>query len=228
MCNLIPKSSHISAYIFALQGHCGFSWHLDQQHFSSLLKQQHCPCRPVCVVSVIWVSFACLQVRMIQQKKFLPFSRQDGHLSCNCCFLWEFLNTCLPTTLLRWLTVAHFLCMCLTHVLEIVAVRFFSFRQNLCGCAKVLHELLVFKNFIVVPPDVLTSLSAFHFHLCVSTFTPSCVIVNVKVISLPEISSLWAHKRFLGRLCCCKAPCCHLVDLSFLSLRSWLNSEWWT
>lgn len=121
-----------------------------------------------------------------------------------------------------------FLCICLKHVLKIVAVPFSSFRQSLCGCAKVLHVLLVNFIFIVVRSDALTSLSEFHFHLCASTFTPSCVFVNVKVISLPKISSLRVPKCFLICFGCCKAPRCHLVELKFLSSRSWLSSEWWT
>lgn len=76
-------------------------------------------------------------------------SRLDGHLSCNFCFKWGFLNTCSPTTLQPVTHPGTFLCMCLTHVLEIVAVRFSSFKQNLCGCAKLLHALRVFE---------------FHFH----------------------------------------------------------------
>lgn len=72
----------------------------------------------------------------------------------------DFLNTCSPTTLQPVTHCGTFLCMCLTHVLEIVADRFSSFRQNLCGCAKVLHALRVFKFrfHCIITSDALTSL----------------------------------------------------------------------
>lgn len=113
-CTLTPKSSHIVEYIYALEGHYGFSWHLDQQHFSSLLKQKHLPRRPLCVVSVIWVSFACLQVRMIQQKNFLLFSRLDCCISCTASstaiasLFGDFSIRVYTLQYSRWLTVALF------------------------------------------------------------------------------------------------------------------------
>lgn len=158
-------------------------------------------------------------------KHFLPSPRLGGRLSC---LIWGFLNTCLPTTPQLVTHRGTFLCMCLTHVLKTVAVRFSSFRQSLCGCAKVLHVLLVNFIFTVVRSDALTSLSEFHFHLCASTFTPSCVFVTVKVISLPKIRRLRVHECVLSCFGCCEAPRCHLVELKFLSWRSCLSSEWWT
>lgn len=120
---------------------------------------------------------------MIQQKKFLPFSRLDGHLSHNCCFTWGFLNT-QPLHCRRWLTVAHFSA-CVWHMFWklwlSVSLRLDRICVGVLKCCT--HCLFLNFVFIVVTSDALTSLKAFHFHLCVSTFTPTGVIVNVSYLS---------------------------------------------
>lgn len=47
--------------------------------------------------------------------------------------------------------------------------------------------------FIVVKFAALSALQAFHFHSCMSTFTPSSVISNNKVMSMAETRNAWWH-----------------------------------
>lgn len=224
-CTLTPKSSHIAEYIFALEGRYGFSWHLDQQHFSSLLKPKHLPRSPLCVVSVIWVSFACLQVRTIQPK--ISFHFLD----------WIAAYHARPARpqLLLYLGISQYL---FTHYstagdslwhfsLHMSDTCFgncgcpslFVYTKSMWACWSVAGTTYFWISFSL--NDISLPFLRFNFH-------PILCNLIVNVISLPEIRSVWVNKHKRARLCCCKAPCCHLVELLFLSSRSCLSSVLWT
>lgn len=115
-----------------------------------------------------------------------------------------------------------FLCVCQTHVLEMwpsVSLRLDKLHVGvLQRCTNLPFEFHFHCSKSLMPShlcSVSLSLVSVNFHPFCNPKSYLCT----KVISLAKIRSVWLHKDF-PICCCCKAPCCHLVELWFLPLRS--------
>lgn len=130
-------------------------------------------------------------------KNVLPFSRLDYSLLCKASLtaiaslFGDFSIHVFTLHYSRWLTVALFSAY-VKHVFWKLWLSI-SFRLDQI-CVGVLkcctNYLLLNFIFIVVTSFALSSLQAFHFHSCVSTFTLSYVISLLNVSLCPQISSL--------------------------------------
>lgn len=106
MCTPIPKLSHTSAYLHCKEAAGSADTWISS--ISHLCQNRNRPRRPLCVVSVIGISFACLQVQVIQQKISLHFLDEMAISAASAALSGDFSILAYPLHYSRWLTVAHF------------------------------------------------------------------------------------------------------------------------